>query len=381
MKGRKILTVSKDGRGQFKTIQSAIDTLQAGEVVKVLDRGPYRERLEFAAPPQDSGLVSDVGTVLELPEWKVGWKEGTPEQQIYVGHWIQDTNGFRLSGFDLVFPKKKDGLLQGLYINEPAGVVVENCRIPRAEPSEKRMLELVYFKKKCLKPSCIRECLIEGGILILTSIPDAALIVERNWFYDVKATGHLNIWGEGDFKSLVIRNNLFGGPSSDYDIRFAMQGRMTLDLSNNTLTSRNPSLFANNVVKGSATIRNNLHTRRDLFHLLGGAAKDTTAIRSWLVGPNCYPADADGDHKNLFPRGVADILVAPVFLSTAATDPNYLRLAGDSLQVRGGSGGAWPSYMGSASWPSPQGRRLVHCACVSAWSGMAPDAKPLPPPK
>src|SRR5581483_9146504 len=43
LKGRTILTVSQDGNGQFNTIQAAIDALQPGQAVEVLDRGPYRE--------------------------------------------------------------------------------------------------------------------------------------------------------------------------------------------------------------------------------------------------------------------------------------------------------------------------------------------------
>ena len=45
LKGRTETTVSQDGRGQFKTIQAALDALRPGQFVRVLDRGLYRENL------------------------------------------------------------------------------------------------------------------------------------------------------------------------------------------------------------------------------------------------------------------------------------------------------------------------------------------------
>src|SRR5207253_2499550 len=45
LEGRTVLTVAQDGTGQYKTIQAALNALKTGQVVKVLDRGPYREYL------------------------------------------------------------------------------------------------------------------------------------------------------------------------------------------------------------------------------------------------------------------------------------------------------------------------------------------------
>src|SRR5690606_38981016 len=56
LNGREILTVAQDGSGQFKTIQAALDALQPGQVVKVLDAGPYYEQLTLKSAPEDCGL-------------------------------------------------------------------------------------------------------------------------------------------------------------------------------------------------------------------------------------------------------------------------------------------------------------------------------------
>lgn len=59
LKDRTVLTDAQDASGQFKTIQAALDALRPGHVVKVLDKGPYRELLDVRSPPDDTGLMSD----------------------------------------------------------------------------------------------------------------------------------------------------------------------------------------------------------------------------------------------------------------------------------------------------------------------------------
>ena len=69
LQGRKFITVAQNGLADHKKIQDALNNLKPGMYVKVLDKGPYRERLE-ATLPEDVGLISEVGSVIELPEWK-----------------------------------------------------------------------------------------------------------------------------------------------------------------------------------------------------------------------------------------------------------------------------------------------------------------------
>ena len=44
------LTVAQDGTDQSRSIQVALKALKTGQVVKVLDQGPYRERLDVTLP-------------------------------------------------------------------------------------------------------------------------------------------------------------------------------------------------------------------------------------------------------------------------------------------------------------------------------------------
>jgi hypothetical protein len=53
--GREILTVKQDGSAMFTKIQDALDALKTGQVVEVLDGGPYTERLVIENHPVTLG--------------------------------------------------------------------------------------------------------------------------------------------------------------------------------------------------------------------------------------------------------------------------------------------------------------------------------------
>lgn len=52
--------------GDSNRRQKSPAVVDEGEVVQVLDRGPYRERIEQTELPPDCGLISPVQTVVEL---------------------------------------------------------------------------------------------------------------------------------------------------------------------------------------------------------------------------------------------------------------------------------------------------------------------------
>lgn len=67
--GRQIITVAQDGTADYTTINAALAALQPGQVVEVLDAGPYRERCEYVGMPRDIGLISRARTIIEFGEW------------------------------------------------------------------------------------------------------------------------------------------------------------------------------------------------------------------------------------------------------------------------------------------------------------------------
>jgi hypothetical protein len=89
------MTVSQDGRGHLKTIQSALDALRPGQFVRVLDCCLYRENLRVKPPP-DSGLISESKSIAEVAH--------PPPRAVRPGiahnacHLLTRGDGFRLHG-------------------------------------------------------------------------------------------------------------------------------------------------------------------------------------------------------------------------------------------------------------------------------------------
>ncbi|MBS0260662.1 MAG: protein kinase, partial [Planctomycetes bacterium] len=136
LKGRNILTVAQDGSGKFNTIQAALEALQAGEVVQVLDRGPYRERLQLQSPPDDIGLISEVQTRIELEQLGPGGHDAAQ-----WGHFFKNANRLRIHGLEFqIPPAPANQVTIGMYFSESRGVVFEQCAVRRPISPESQSL-------------------------------------------------------------------------------------------------------------------------------------------------------------------------------------------------------------------------------------------------
>lgn len=363
LKGREVLTVSQDGRGKFKTIQAAMNALQPGQVVKVLDRGPYRERLEFGFIAPNTGLVSEQGTIIELADSKFSFKLPA-EGEVYTGHLFRTVDDFRLHGIGWVFPETKVPKSKewvGLDVERCSGMIVENCwfRGPGQSrgPTGPRAhcVFMKFFKGVIAKPVFVRDCFFEGNLVVGSNIEDADVVIERNLFLDPASTiGHLNIWGggSGSFKNFMIRHNVFDGAARACDLRIHAVKRVDwFDLSNNTLTAQELSIIDIQFPAGAGAVYNNLRTRPGFLTLAGGAAKDLSVASSrWQVDHNSYPRQASADELARrkmvsFPKAPTDILIDAKFLSLDPADRNYMRLPLDSPLANAGT--AAKSYLGA----------------------------------
>ena len=103
--------------------------MQAGQVVKVLDHGPYRESLDVKDLPEDTGLVSEAGTVLEATDWKYYWTEPELKRDQFAGHKFFYVNGFRISGLTMSFPPAADKCTAGILVERADGMLIEKCRV------------------------------------------------------------------------------------------------------------------------------------------------------------------------------------------------------------------------------------------------------------
>lgn len=370
LEGRTILTVAQDGSGQFKTIQAALDALQSGQVVTVLDRGPYRERIELQSPPPDIGLISTVQTRIDLTDMV------TVGGQIQSrGHFVNKANRLRIHGFEFQIPQAPANFVTiGIHVSGSRAVVIEHCAIRRANSPGSQSLVIGGIRGDRDEPTVVRECFIEQGMQVYTLGPDGSAIVARNFF-----TGELHgLMAGGAFQQCVIRNNIFSSTLKFPFIQHVVHADW-FELSNNTFFSfpetvlmeslasaqlqeravrelngeKNPQLSVErgNAPTGQGAIYNNLHSRPGFLNVTGGAEDEPW---TWQIGYNCYPGDGDIPTRNALPRDT-NIIANPMFYSIVPHDRDYARLMPDSPGSTSKAGGKWPNYTGALPpGPVPQ---------------------------
>ncbi len=355
LKGRKILTVSQDGKGQFKTIKEALDALKPHQVVKVLDRGPYRESLIMGALPADTGLISDQQTVLEAASG--------PDSLCYLG----PLEGFRLSGFRFQAAPSFAKFALCHWI-EPSGLVIENCYFDWSRLNQGTVLYLEPGKQRDSKPAVVRDCFFHSGIVAFESRAGNGpiLLLERNYFKET----HLG--GTRRFQKVVIRHNVFHHASKGTMwFEYLKEIGEVLEISNNTFVSKyDPVSIAYNAPKSGVVFRNNCSDR--MLGLDGKALNDLgDSIKNWQLDHNCYI------RRGVLPKASSDVLAEPPFLSVDPSHPDYLRIEADGPAAKGGAGGAWPSYIGALPpGPAPkEGDWFTRLR--QRWGDGAPAAKPM----
>ena len=146
--GRQILTVAQDGSGEYKTIQSAVDALKPGQVVEVLDPGPYEESLDLT-PPHNTGLISRSRTSIRAANWT---RTAQTEQ---IGHAIRGARSFRLHGFRFGAEQFETQRLVRTY--DCANLLVEECDFV-APISRRRTPDGLFIGTRDEGPVTVRNC-------------------------------------------------------------------------------------------------------------------------------------------------------------------------------------------------------------------------------
>lgn len=356
LKGRTILTVAQDGSGQFKSIQEALNALQPGQVVEVLDKGPYRERLSLNSPPSDVGLISRVQTRIEFAN-----SELVSMGDVLAGHVLHDANQFRIHGFEFTVPDRPQGQreIACLHAGNCKGLVFENCAVHRTG-TDTSYLVLANAQQAAVPPHVIRECDLDVVLQGYSHLPESEIIILRNHL-------SVNLSLYCVYKVCVVRNNVLSNAQFD-SLVFHSDN---YECSNNTFLSRREAIRfdtkemvrayerGQRALRGEANvplaiergqaptgqgaILNNLHSRIGFLNVTGGGEKDAW---QWEIGYNCYPGDGNIPAENALPRP-ANILALPILYSAHPRKPNFARLKPDSPGAKSGKGGAWPSYAGA----------------------------------
>lgn len=174
--GRKQLTVAQDGSAQFKTIQEALNALQDGEVVRILDKGPYREALRWENKT-DCGLIGTSGTTIELSKWSTD----KPEYLTPTGHHFLGLRDVRVHGIDFLCSVDFTNTRSLIMCVGVDAMCMENCVVAVGDNGKNGIVQgiVIYstgwardgVNPADYKGNCIRNCvfamnrivLLEGG--------------------------------------------------------------------------------------------------------------------------------------------------------------------------------------------------------------------------
>ncbi len=218
LKGRTILTVAQDGRGQFRTIAEAVKSLKPGQVVEILDQGPYRENVWIENPPPDTGIVSRSYPIV-LPD---RWRVEALDLQYGTAHHVNASGSFRVSG--LVISHPKDPLPAGCSGSQvmtlgPTGkVIVDNCILTRNDAADIRPVNLGVVARLSDAHILVDRCCIAGSFSIFR---DAAFsgqrpqcVLRQSWLHSFRysllgMTGNMNV-------QAVVQNNVIEGQACFY---------------------------------------------------------------------------------------------------------------------------------------------------------------------
>jgi hypothetical protein len=344
-------------------------------VVKVLDKGPYRESLEVVFPA-DTGLVSEVGTDIVFPNWRP-WGAATKGKSNYYGWRITLADGFRLAGLRFRGPKLPGNteVAWGLEFNRVRGeVTVEDCCIlhdfPRYTFTPGTHEVYPYFWRglmfnKHFTPRSVatrialRDNWIEGMVDFTTECR-ATILLEHNciigWRNDA-------LYLPRQTEDVVLRHNVIAGwfgPGITERAGHTPKGRPEPRylIANNVLYSVEHPLAAawlrpgplNDVAPPPKNVRmqNNLVWSRDGHGISLNPADLAVVGRAWQVGHNAYVAQPKPWRESpALPPGPSDKIVAKPFLSDDQTSGNFLHIAADSPLATGGAGGDLPGYIGA----------------------------------
>ncbi|HTU21870.1 MAG TPA: protein kinase [Gemmataceae bacterium] len=359
LEGRKSLTVSQDGKGQFKTIQAALEALKPHQVVKVLDRGPYMESLKVDALPADTGLISEQQSVLQIPSWPNGT------------HSLGPLDGFRLSGFRLLSPPGIGRWDTMIWWNEPSGLVMENCYFGWTKPWDGSIVKLFFNRIDPNGQSVIvRNCFFDSGIVDFNDLTGSAptVLLQQNYFKNAYFSP-----GVGRLQKILIRHNVFDSPSAIW-IEKVKEVREVVEISNNTLVGKRDNTILGlrfSVPKRGIIARNNISdTGIGLWDEALQAGTEAFQNKRWQIDHNCYL------RRGALPKAPGDVVDEPRFLSLDPSQPDYLRIAADGPAAKGGAGAAWPSYIGALPpGPAPkEGDWFTRLR--QRWGNLAPSEKP-----
>jgi serine/threonine protein kinase len=237
---RRLLTVSKkpEGRGHFRTITEALDKVQEGMTIRVLDDGVYEEQLLINRREQHRGVVLEASGKATIRK-----PSGTNRAV-----WIQGVPRLTLRGFRFEGGKEFHALV---YIGGPcSGVVLDRLDMTSDYSLVRQILVELYDVRLSDNdaPIVIQNCTMRGGNILLHGanaelfdrpLPCGNVVIRNNTLVGlgdgIVATGAV-------YKVLVVGNRIVDCKISAIDLFDLLAGAEDILIANNTFLRNENSL-------------------------------------------------------------------------------------------------------------------------------------------
>jgi hypothetical protein len=345
LQGREILTVKQDGTAMFTKIQDALDKAKPGQVVKILDRGPYRERLTKDSF-SDGGLISESNTIIEPSDYEQGELNGDP---LLSAHRFPGSPGLRIAGIDFVF--RESVQTRGVHSN--SALTVEECRFRFENPPSKGIhagLDLGATGRGGWEvAAAIRDCEFRGGGLYSYNHkpqpPTQVIVVRRNLFSgDGGRTGN-GIAIRSSHKAFVCEQNVFVAAGQNCIViasRDQPAAGSRVRIANNLfMNARTSVVVAYDRRFEGVTFDRNLIAAVP-FHAVDSASQETEPFKDWRVSNNWFVSTEDEWTKGFLAADPSNRTGSLNFLSTDPSHRDYLRLPAASPAAQSDHLGPFP---------------------------------------
>jgi WD40 repeat protein/serine/threonine protein kinase len=375
---RRIRSVAQDGTADFDSIQSAIEAAEPGDVIEVLDRGPYRERVSWPEPPADVAIISRVQTRIELPDWER--LPGEPGRARYRGWHLGCNGSLRLFGFEFVCPTPPAdaSTVTAIDVIGIGFLAVESCRImmhapqspPKQAPGEAfpaetatRLVALAATTPRFSNPPAglrLAHNWLGGEVALHWPAP---FVIEQN----VITAGHspqglsFAWYRPGD---VLVRHNILRGVGG---IRFAAStadsahradsagprviiANNTIDVVERPFVVERPPAGVQRWLPGHVRIQNNVLLSRQLRDSISFEdPSDSNAVSGlWQVNHNAIAGESGGPSaRHAFDADLVVLPVAQFFISNSPRELGYYRPGLDGPLARSAAADDLPRFIGA----------------------------------
>jgi hypothetical protein len=345
LQGREILTVKQDGTAMFTKIQDALDKAKPGQVVKILDRGPYRERLTKENFP-DGGLISESSTIIEPSDYEQGELNSEP---YLLAHRFQSSTGLRIAGIDFLF--RESVQTRGVHSN--SAITVEGCRFRFEKSPAKAENTGLFFGATGPAgwevAAAIRDCEFRGGGLYSFNHdpqnPAQVIVVRSNLFSGDGSRAGRGIALSSSHKAFVCEQNVFTA-GGQHCIVVASYGQPAdgsrIRIANNLFMNARQSVVAAYwSAFAGVTFNRNLISGVS-FYAADRAGQETEPFRDWRVSNNWFVSTEDEWTKGFLAADPSNRTGSLNFLSTDPSHRDYLRLPAASPAAQSDYLGPFP---------------------------------------